>query len=111
MYLLFVVFSAMCYSIQKILIYNFSNSIFRDKDPTFWNPTVAFVKARKILGFRLEAVHIFQLLTLGFLQIAIVASQSPTLGTDFLPWWVQLLGSVILFKVTEKIFTKHLTEK
>lgn len=88
---------AMFWAAASVLLFRFSASVFRNRNPKFWNPVFSSKSAKQIGGFKVDAFHIFQGLALAFLFAAAVINSGLT-------WWMQWAGMstvwIIVFPIT-----------
>lgn len=85
MSLLFFVLAALCNSVMDTLRFHYESSPFRHRNPKFWNPNVSYKYARKILGWKFDAWHLFKSGMIVFILLAIV-SYDVTLA-----WWFDFI--------------------
>jgi hypothetical protein len=91
---LFIVLAAICKAVADTLQHHFSTSVFKYKDPRFWNPAVSWQHAHRIrfTKYPVDAWHLSNSLMIIFFCAAAVS------GTYF-KWWIDISICGVLFNV------------
>jgi hypothetical protein len=104
MVILFIILAAICKAVSDTLVHHYYTSVFRFKDPRFWNPNesykyTGFLKIWFIkTAYRADAWHISNSLMIISFCLAIV------LHKPVLSWYYEFIIAGILFNGTFNIF-------
>lgn len=109
----FIALAAVCKAVADTLRDHYDTSIFRAKDPRFWNPQISwkYVGVIKFTKYHPDAWHLCNSLMLCFLDAAVVAA---TALYWHWKWWEYGLEFVligILFNVVFNLFYNRILKK
>lgn len=111
MYLILVAIAAIFYAVNQTVEHHFTVSVFKKKDPNFWNGQVSWSAAKKIFGsYPWDAAHLSASGMIVSFGVAIVVGQHPVWvwGIDKLAWYWQLLGIGAVWVLAFNLFFNKL---
>jgi hypothetical protein len=93
-------------AIADTLLHHFDTSIFKWKDPRFWNPAVSwkYVGFIKFTRFRPDSWHLANSAMI-FCFVGAVSAYAP------FPWWATFFGGGIVFNLVFNLFYDKLLKK
>jgi hypothetical protein len=98
-----IIIAATANALMDTITHHMSSSIFRSKDPNFWDPQVSW-RGKKFLGIMvLDAWHIAKTIMLHCLFLSIVIS---SLFPGVIYWWEYFVIYFVWGTVFESFFTK-----
>lgn len=97
--LLFILGAAVCKAVSDTISHHFYTSVFRGKNPDFWNPEYSWkVKPLPFTKYPPDAWHLFNS---GMIVCFIAAA---VFHVKLLPWWAELLIGGAVFNLTFNLF-------
>jgi len=102
--LVFFALAAIMNAVMDTLQFHFERSIFKGKDPNFWNPNISWNFARIIpyTGYKVDGWHLSKSMMIIFCALSATVLLK---GVDpFSPWWGYLLIFTVYGIVWNMVF-------
>src|SRR5713101_7530248 len=97
MYLILIALAAIFYAIHEVVDNHFSTSVFKNKNPDFWDGQQSWKTAKRIFKYPVDAKHLASSGMIVFLCLSTCIAQFQMFQIKFINWWEQLIVCGILW--------------
>ena len=107
--IIFIILAAICDSVIDTVTHHFSTSVFKSKNPDFWDPSLSWKNSTMIFGYKIDAWHLFKSAMIVLFTLAIVFSGNFPYS---LKWYFQIpIFGIIWVIVFNTFYNKILRRK
>ena len=99
--ILFIILAASCKALSDTLAHHFDTSIFKWKNPKFWNPVISSDWAEKFRGYKVDAWHLSNSAMIVFMIMAVALHRYDRFQ---LQWYYELLIGGCIWNAAFNLF-------